>query len=160
MLSPLTLILTPCSSFPDRRALPIISPVGPSGCLPLLYQEPDPISSISNENPAEHTTLSRQCVHCPQYILPDQSVCDVQNHLKLRFSAAIAAIVIGIRRSPICKQFLALLRSFHHIRQHLHPENDHIEKKLDSDTHIFIRCRHSVLLPHLPPVTASVPKKK
>ena len=27
----------------------MISPVGPSGCLPLLYQEPGPISSISNE---------------------------------------------------------------------------------------------------------------
>lgn len=63
-------------------------------------KSPVPFQAFQTKNPAEHTTLSRQCVHCPQYILPDQSVCDVQNHLKLRFSAAIAAIVIGIRRSP------------------------------------------------------------
>ena len=64
-------------------------------------------------------------------------------------------------RHKSASSFLALLRSFHHIRQHLHPENDHIKKKSGIQIHIFfIRCRHSVLLPHLPPVTASVPEEE
>ena len=57
---------------------------------------PLPFQAFHTENPAEYTALSRQCVHCLQYILPDDSVSHVHFYVVFQTAATLSDILSGL----------------------------------------------------------------
>ena len=54
---------------------------------------PPPFQAFQTENPAEYTALLQQCVHYPQYILPDDSASHVHFYVVIQTAATLSDVL-------------------------------------------------------------------